>query len=150
MKRTRLLDNSEIRLVSACFDGIFEARNPGLFMLGVSTSGCISELLSLQIRDVYQNGRAVTALPYSKSIVKGGEISRGVPVNRNGKQAVDDSRHIDYYSMTENDRLLFPAGNRQDEKRTLRRDAHDFYKETIACFVSFFSPIQPMLWVILL
>ena len=55
MKGTRPLDNTEIRLVSACFDGTFEARNRGLFMLGVSTGGRISELLSLQIGDVYQS-----------------------------------------------------------------------------------------------
>ena len=57
MKGTRPLDNQEIRLVSACFDGNpFAARNRGLFMLGVSTGGRISELLSLTIGDVYQIG----------------------------------------------------------------------------------------------
>ena len=55
MKGTRPLANDEIRLVSACFTGTFEARNRGLFMLGVSTGGRISELLSLTIGDVYQN-----------------------------------------------------------------------------------------------
>ena len=39
MKGTRLLDNIEIRLVSACFTGTFEARNRGLFMISVSTGG---------------------------------------------------------------------------------------------------------------
>ena len=49
MKGTRPLDNAEIRLVFACFDGNpFAARNRGLFMLGVSTGGRISELLSLR------------------------------------------------------------------------------------------------------
>ena len=67
MKGTRPLDNSEIRLVSACFDGTFEARNRGLFMIGVSTGGRISELLSLQIGDVWQNGKAVTDLLYEKN-----------------------------------------------------------------------------------
>ena len=62
MKGTRPLDNSEIRIVSACFTGTFEARNRGLFMLGVSNGGCISELLSLVIRDAYQNSKAVTDL----------------------------------------------------------------------------------------
>ena len=56
MKGTRPLDNSEIRLVSACFDGTFGDRNRGLFMLGVSTGGRISELLSLTVGDVYQIG----------------------------------------------------------------------------------------------
>ena len=84
MKGTRPLDNDEIRLVSACFTGTFEARNRGLFMLGVSTGGRISELLSLQIGDVYQNRRAVTDLLFDKSIVKGSEVSRAVPVNADG------------------------------------------------------------------
>ena len=47
MKGTRPLDNPESRLVSVGFDGTFEARNRSLFMLGVSTGGRISELLSL-------------------------------------------------------------------------------------------------------
>ena len=55
MKGTRPLNNDEIRRVSNCFDGIFEARNRGLFMLGVSTGG-LSELLNLRVGDVYQNG----------------------------------------------------------------------------------------------
>ena len=48
MKGTRPLDNDEIRQVSGCFTGMYEVRNRGLFMLGVSTGGRISELLSLR------------------------------------------------------------------------------------------------------
>ena len=55
MKGTRPLDNAEIRRVSAAFTGTFATRNRGLFMLGVSTGGRISELLSLRIGDVYHN-----------------------------------------------------------------------------------------------
>ena len=88
MKGTRPLDNREIQKVAKCFDGTFATRNRGLFMLGVSTGGRISELLSLTIGDVYQNRTAVTDLFYDKSIVKGGEVSRAVPVNRDGKQAI--------------------------------------------------------------
>ena len=90
MKGTRPLDNNEIRLVSACFEGTFEARNRGLFMLGVSTGGRISELLSLRIGDVWQNPKPVSDLLYDKSIVKGGEVSRAVPVNTDGMRAIDD------------------------------------------------------------
>ena len=78
MKGTRPLDNDEIRRVSTCFTGTFQVRNRGLFMLGVSTGGRISELLSLTIGDVYQNRRAVTDMLFDKSIVKGGEVSRAV------------------------------------------------------------------------
>ena len=59
MKGTRPLDNDEIRSVSTCFTGTFATRNRGLFMLGVFAGGRISELLSLQIADVWQNDRAV-------------------------------------------------------------------------------------------
>ena len=90
MKGTRPLDNDEIRRVSACFTGTFSVRNRGLFMLGVSTGGRISELLSLQIGDVYQNGGPVTDLLFEKSIVKGGEVSRAVPVNQDSRRAIDD------------------------------------------------------------
>ena len=71
MKGTRPLDNDEIRRVSTCFTGTFATRNRGLFMLGVSTGGRSSELLSLRVGDVYQNRKPVSDLLYGKSIVKG-------------------------------------------------------------------------------
>ena len=130
MKGTRPLNNNEIRLVSACFTGTFAARNRGLFMLGVSTGGRISELLSLQIGDVYQNGKPVTDLLFDKSIVKGGEVSRAVPVNSDGRRAIEDliSWHADRYRNTEKNRPLFPSRNGQGAKRMSRRTAHDVLK----------------------
>ena len=130
MKGTRPLDNNEILLVSACFDGSFEIRNRGLFMLGVSTGGRISELLSLQIGDVYQNKRPVTDLLFDKSVVKGGEVSRAVPVNSDGRHAIEDliGWHGERYQNAEKDRPLFPSRNGQGEKRMSRRTAHDVLK----------------------
>ena len=84
MKGTRPLDNDEIRRVSTCFTSTHEMCNRWLFMLGVSTGGRISELLSLQIGDVYQNAAAVKDMLFDKSIVKGGEVSRTVLVNSDG------------------------------------------------------------------
>ena len=102
MKGTRPLDNDEIWRVSACFTGTFQVRNRGLFMIGVSTGGRISELSSLQIRDVYQNGKPVKDLLFDKSIVKGGEVSRAVPVNTDGRLAIDDliAWHRRHYQNT--------------------------------------------------
>ena len=130
MKGTRPLDNTEIRRVSTCFTGTFETRNRGLFMLGVSTGGRISELLGLTIGDVYQNRAAVTDLLYDKSIVKGGEVSRAVPVNRDGKQAIHDlvAWHREQYNTTHNSRPLFPSRNGQGTQRMSRRTAHDVLK----------------------
>ena len=130
MKGTRPLDNHEIRKVADCFDGTFAVRNRGLFMLGVSTGGRISELLSLTIGDVWQNRAAVTDLLYDKSIVKGGEVSRAVPVNRDGRQAIHDliTWHREAYNTTHKRRPLFPSRNGQGTQRMSRRTAHDVLK----------------------
>ena len=131
MKGTRPLDNDEIRRVSACFDGTFEARNRGLFILGVSTGGRISELLSLTIGDVYQNRRAVTDLLFDKSIVKGGEVSRAVPVNADGRRAIDDliAWHREHYRNTDESRPLFPSRHKSGTVSMHRQTAHDILKK---------------------
>ena len=131
MKGTRPLDNNEIRLVSQCFDGTFETRNRGLFMLGVSTGGRISELLSLQIGDVWQNRAAVTDLLYDKSIVKGGEVSRAVPVNKDGRLGIENliAWHWERYNTTHKSRPLFPSRNGQGTQRMSRRTAHNVLKQ---------------------
>ena len=131
MKGTRPLDNDEIRRVSGCFTGTFATRNRGLFMLGVSTGGRISELLSLTIGDVYQNGRAVTDLLYDRSIVKGGETSRAVPVNVDGRGAIDAlvAWHSAQYDNTEPSRPLFPSRNGQGKQPMSRRTAHNVLKD---------------------
>ena len=130
MKGTRPLDNQEIRQVSGSFDGTFEIRNRALFMLGVSTGGRISELLGLQIGDVYQNRAPVTDLLFDKSIVKGKEHSRAVPVNRDGRQAIDQliAWHRKEYRSIAKARPLFPSRNGQGGKRMSRRAAHDVLK----------------------
>ena len=131
MRGTRPLDNTEIIQVADCFDGTFATRNRCLFMLGVSTGGRISELLSLTINSVYQNGTAVTALLFEKSIVKGKEHSRTVPVNIDGRQAIDEliDWHSERYGNTEAHRPLFPSRNGHGEKRMTPRAAHNVLKK---------------------
>ena len=131
MKGTRPLDNDEIRRVSECFDGTFEARNRGLFMLGVSTGGRISELLSLTIGDVYQNRAAVTDLLFEKSIVKGGEVSRAVPVNVDGREAIENliTWHREKYKTTHESRPLFPSRNKSGSVAMNRQTAHEMLKQ---------------------
>ena len=135
MKGTRPLDNDEIRQVSACFtENPYEVRNRGLFMLGVSTGGRISELLSLQIGDVWQNDKAVTDLLYEKNIVKGGEVSRAVPINRDGRQAIENliAWHRERYKNTEADRPLFPSRHQSGTVPMHRRD-HVPFVRSIRC-----------------
>ena len=130
MKGTRPLDNNEIRLVSACFTGTFSIRNRSLFLLGVSTGGRISELLSLRIGDVYQNNLPVRDLLFDRSIVKGGEVSRAVPVNADGRDAIEQliDWHRQDYQNTHTHRPLFPSRNGKGRRNLSRREAHDVLK----------------------
>ena len=130
MKGTRPLDNDEIRRVSGCFTGTYQLRNRGLFMIGVSTGGRISELLSLRIEDVYQNKKPVTDLLYSKSIVKGGEVSRTVPVNADGRRAINElvSWHREHYRSVGAKRPLFPSRHKSGTVALHRQTAHDILK----------------------
>ena len=130
MKGTRPLDNDEIRRVSGCFTGTYEVRNRGLFMLGVSTGGRISELLSLRIGDVFQNQKPVSDLLYGKSIVKGGEVSRSVPVNADGRKAIDElvNWHRRHYRSVASKRPLFPSRHKSGTVALHRQTAHDILK----------------------
>lgn len=87
-KGTRPLTNAEITAVRDAFSGKYEVRNRGLFMLGISIGGRISELLSLTIEDVWQNEKPVSDVLFSKHVVKGKEEARSVPVNSDGWQAI--------------------------------------------------------------
>ena len=131
MKGTRPLDNDEIRRVSACFTSTYEIRNRGLFMLGVSTGGRISELLSLRVGDVYQNRKPVSDLLYSKSIVKGGEVSRAVPVNADGRRSIDElvNWHREHYgNPIASKRPLFPSRHKSGTVPMHRQTAHAILK----------------------
>ena len=100
-------------------------------MLGVSTGGRISELLSLQIGDVYQNNKPVTDLLFDKNIVKGGEVSRAVPVNSDGRAAIKNliDWHRARYDNTDPDRPLFPSRNKKGTVPMTRQTAHEILKK---------------------
>ena len=132
MKGVRPLDNREIEKVANAFTGVFEVRNKGLFMLGVSVGGRISELLALKVGDVYQNGKSVTSLHFDKAIVKGGEVSRAVPVNVDGRAAIDMlvRWHREVYHSTGGDEPLFPSRKQLSSQLQpmTRKGAHSVLK----------------------
>jgi len=132
MKGTRPLMNDEIRRVISCFDGTFAVRNRCLFILGISTGGRISELLGLRLTDVYQNNAPVTDLLFDRSIVKGKETSRSVPINSDGTLAVQEifKWHQDRYGVSLNmSRPLFPSRNGQGTQPMTRKSAHLILKD---------------------
>ena len=130
MKGTRPLDNAEIRKVSEAFEGTFAVRNRSLFMLGVSVGGRISELIALKVDDVWQNGKPVKDLLFNLSIVKGNEVSRAVPVNIDGRQAIEVliAWHGELYGDGDPTRPLFPSRNGQGSKPMTRIAAHNALK----------------------
>ena len=131
MKGTRPLDNAEIRKVSAAFGGTFAIRNRSLFMLGVSVGGRISELIALKVNDIWQNDKSVSDLLFDRNIVKGGEVSRAVPVNVDGRQAIEVlmAWHLEHYGNVDPTRPLFPSRNGQGTQAMTRKAAHDVLKD---------------------
>ncbi len=130
MKGTRPLDNAEIRKVSEAFGGTFAIRNRSLFMLGVSVGGRISELIALKVNDVWQNGKPVKDLLFDRNIVKGGEVSRAVPVNVDGREAIEAliAWHAELFGSIDADRPLFPSRKGRGRKPMTRIAAHDVLK----------------------
>ena len=131
MKGTRPLDNAEIRKVSDAFSGKYAIRHRSLFMLGVSVGGRISEMIALKVDDVWQNGKSVKDLLFDLNIVKGSEVSRAVPVNMDGRQAIEAliAWHTELYGDLNGSRPLFPSRKGQGMKAMTRIAAHNALKE---------------------
>lgn len=129
MKGTRPLTNEEIKVVRDSFKGAYQARNTGLFMLGVSIGGRISEMLGLKVSDVWQNDKPVTDILFIKDIVKGKDESRMVPVNTDGQAAISDliAWHQFYYQSHNAKRVLFPS--QKAGKPLTRQSAHKILKD---------------------
>ena len=92
-KGMRPLSNVEIEKVTETLkrsDGMYSIRNTGLFLLGVSVGGRISEMLSLTIGDVwdFKGDKPIDDFYFRKEIVKGKEEARRVPLNRDGRNAI--------------------------------------------------------------
>ena len=85
--------------------------------------------LSLRVNDVYQNGAPVTDLLFDRSLVKGGEVSRAVPVNADGRDAIEAliGWHAEDFGDVKSDRFLFPS--RQTTGAINRRTAHEALKK---------------------
>lgn len=113
MKETKSPTIKEIKKASKQFKGEFEVRDRGLFMLALSTGGHPSELLALNIGDVYKGGRPVDDLQFTKDSVKGGNLPRAVPVNQDGTKAIHAlvNWHNDRYGNIDTQRPLFPSRN---------------------------------------
>ena len=71
MKGARHLSREEIQNLAQSFYGEYETRNRTLFLLGLNLGTRISELLSLNVGDVWQYEKPVEILELRKAITKG-------------------------------------------------------------------------------
>ena len=93
MKGTRPLTNEEIRKVRDAFEGTFAQRNRGLFMLGVSIGGRVSELLALTVGDVYQNNQPVTDFSLTERLSKEAKpVGRSLSIPMDARRLLKLSR----------------------------------------------------------
>ena len=69
---------------------------------------------------------------YDKSVVKGGERSRAVPVNRDSGRAIDNLIvwHREWYNTLHKSCSLFPSRQGTRPQPMSRRTAHDVLKAT--------------------
>ena len=83
------MSNEEIESVVKSFTGQFAARDRALFVFGVKTGFRISEILSLTVADVYQNGHFVERVQVRRGSMKGKHESRSVILHPDAKAALE-------------------------------------------------------------
>jgi integrase len=87
---SRPLNNGEISSVLNSFTGAYAVRDRALFLLGLKTGFRISELLSLQVKDVWQGGKVVAAVGMARKRMKGKVAARKVPLHPEAAKAIQD------------------------------------------------------------
>src|SRR5688500_17340356 len=87
---SRPLNSEEIASVLNSFTGAYAARGRALFLLGLKTCFRISELLSLQVKDVWQGGKVVAAVAVARKRMKAKVAARKVPLHPEAAQAIQD------------------------------------------------------------
>ena len=85
MSGCRALTEAEIQAVAT---KITSPRDSALFILGVRSGFRISELLSLQVKDVYANARVLDAVRLVRRNNKGALNSRTIPLHHTARKAL--------------------------------------------------------------
>lgn len=88
MKGCRSLTDEEIEKVKAVFDGSFELRDRAIFILGIRTGLRISEILSVKISQIFQDGKLTHHLYVPRRNMKGKVEGRRIPLHEEARQAI--------------------------------------------------------------
>src|SRR4051794_14420530 len=126
MKGCRSLNHEEIEKVKKCFKGKFQLRDRALFMLGIYTGLRISELLSIKVGDVIQDGRLVERIGVKRHNTKGKHEGRVLLFHPKAQLAVE--AWVTISGLTKPNDCLFHTSSstlsaitRQQAWRILRR-----------------------------
>jgi len=125
VKGARPLTSEEIESISQTFSGKYEVRNRCMFILGIKTGMRISELLSLDIGDVFEKGKPVDVLNLRKQQVKGKKEARSIPLNDAAKDAIKEL--VEWHGEITDSTPLFPSQIGGD--RITRMQGHRILKK---------------------
>lgn len=88
MKGCRPLNHKEVVMMLASFTGTFAKRDKALFTLGIKSGFRISELLSLQLKDVWTGSKVSQYVTVSRNNMKKKTEGRTIPLNRIAQKAI--------------------------------------------------------------
>lgn len=129
MKGARHLSKEEIKDLVQSFCGEYEVRNRTLFLLGLNIGTRISELLALNVGDVWQYEKPVSILELKKAITKG-KKTRQIPLNDQAKEVITE---LITWKKSQGE-SLFPTVplfvSRKGNKRLSRFGAHRIFKDS--------------------
>ena len=90
MKGARQLSDDEVIMLAHSFYGKYAVRNRALFIIGCCTGARISELLPLNVTDVWQFGRPVDAVYFERRNTKGKKEGRSIPLVSDAQAAITE------------------------------------------------------------
>ena len=130
MKGARHLSKQEIQSLAQSFYGEYEVRDRTLLLLGLNIGTRISELLALNVWDVWQYEKPVAILELKKAITKG-KKTRQIPLNDQAREVIIEL--IEWKKS--HGEGLFPDAplfaSRKGNGRLSRIQAHRILKESL-------------------
>ena len=131
MTGSRPLTELEIQNILQTFTGKYEIRNRTLFLLGLNTGARISELLALEVGDVWRYKRPVDIIYLQKRHTKGKLVGRQITIRSGAQQAIFE--HIQWKreqkESTAKDAPLFIS---RQGGRLKRKQAHNILKDAFS------------------
>ena len=88
MRGMQPISDDEIKKITENFSGAYKARDLALFILGIKSGFRISEILSLTIKDVFDNGKLQDRIYVERKNMKGKNEGRCVVVHADAKAAL--------------------------------------------------------------